>query len=87
MCLTPGATAVIIIRTGVSVPIPMAEVAAMVVGTGGAMVEVGDGEGMSTMALLMGNGEAAAAEMGMDLHTSSMPTSQPTLGPGLRCLL
>jgi hypothetical protein len=39
------------------------------------------------MALLMGNGEAVAAEMGMDLHTSSMPTSQPTLGPGLRCLL
>lgn len=44
------------------------------------MVVVGDGGGMSTMPVLMDNGEVVAAEMGMDLHTSSVATSQLTLG-------
>jgi hypothetical protein len=83
----PGATPVIIIRMGVSVPIPMAEVVATIVGTGRATEEVGDNEATITMSVLMDNDEAAAVEMSMDLHISSVATSQHTLELRHRCLL
>jgi len=87
MRLMPGATAeIFIIRMDVLVPIPMAEVA-MVAETGGVMVEVGDDVGMSTMGALMGHGEEVAAEMAMDQLTSSVATSQHTLGLLLLWLL
>lgn len=82
MCLMPGATAEILIRMDVLVPIPMAEAVAMVE-TGGATVEVevGGDVGMITMGALMDHGVLVAAEMGMDQFISSVATSQPTLGP------
>jgi hypothetical protein len=73
-----GATAVvIIIRMAVLVPIPMAETAATVGGTEGAMVV---GMDTSTMEGFMGNGVAVAAGMDMDQGTSSVITSQLTSG-------
>jgi hypothetical protein len=84
----PGATAkIFIIRMDVLVPIPMAEVVAMVGETGGVMVEVGEDVGTSTMGVLMGHGAEVAAEMGMDQLTSNVATSQHTLGLLLLWLL
>ena len=88
MRLMPGATAeIFIIRMDVLVPITIVEGVAMVGETGGAMVEVGDDVGMSTMGALMGHGEEVAAEMAMDQLTSSVATSQHTLGLLLLWLL
>jgi len=84
----PGATAeIFIIRMDVLVPITIVEGVAMVGETGGAMVEVGDDVGMSTMGAWMGHGEEVAAEMAMDQLTSSVATSQHTLGLLLLWLL
>jgi hypothetical protein len=73
-----GATAVvIIIRMAVLVPIPMAETAATVGGTEGAMVV---GMDTSTMEGLTGNGVAVDTGMDMDQGISSVITSQLTSG-------
>jgi hypothetical protein len=73
-----GATAVvIIIRMAVLVPIPMAETAATVGGTEGAMVV---GMDTSTMEGLTGNGVAVAAGMDMDQGISSGITRHRTSG-------
>ena len=88
MRLMPGATAeIFIIRMDVLVPITIVEGVAMVGETGGAMVEVGDDVGTSTMGVLMVHGEEVAAEMAMDQLTSSVATSQHTLGLLLLWLL
>jgi len=72
---------VIIIRMAVSVPIPMAEMAATVGGTEGVvMVEEVVDMDTTTIAGSMGNGVAVAAGMDMDQGTSSVVTSHPTLG-------
>jgi hypothetical protein len=80
MCLTLGATVRILIRMDVLAPIPMAVVVVMLGETGGVMVEVGGGVGVSTMGFLMGNGVEVAAEMVMDQFIISVATSQHTLG-------
>jgi hypothetical protein len=76
--LMPGAMeAVITTRMVDMVPIPIAEVVAMVVGgTGGAMVEVEVEVAVdrSTMVVLMGNAVAVAAGTAMGLDTSSAAT-------------
>jgi hypothetical protein len=75
-----GATVRILIRMDVLAPIPMAVVVVMLGETGGVMVEVGGGVGVSTMGFLMGNGVEVAAEMVMDQFIISVATSQHTLG-------
>lgn len=70
----------ILIRMDVLAPIPMAVVVVMLGETGGVMVEVGGGVGVSTMGFLMGNGVEVAAEMVMDQFIISVAISQHTLG-------
>lgn len=77
----PGAMVpAFIIRMAVLVPILMAEVAVMVGGAEGVMVEVVVAMVMSTMVGLMGNGVVAAVEMDMGQGTSIEFTSHRTLG-------
>lgn len=78
---------IIIIRTAVSVPIPMAEAAATAGGTDGVMVEVVFDMDTSTTAGLTGHGVAVAEGMDMGQGTSSAVSSHRTLGLLLLWLL